>query len=93
MIRRRTILVAGSLYAMAGAGGAASLSGQRPSAERIRALTADHVQEAFDTYRRLLSFPNDAHYPDDILRQLEWLEEAFGSRGFQTDRLATGGTP
>ncbi|MDH4313365.1 MAG: M20/M25/M40 family metallo-hydrolase [Gammaproteobacteria bacterium] len=63
------------------------------SAERIRELTAANVRPALRLYRDFLSQPNDAVYPDDILRLVEWMEPVFAARGFQTRRLATAGSP
>jgi acetylornithine deacetylase/succinyl-diaminopimelate desuccinylase-like protein len=65
---------------------------QRPTPERIRQAVRAQAPQAFSLYRDLLSLPNDAHDPDDILRLLEWLEGAFGERGFRTSRLPTPGS-
>jgi acetylornithine deacetylase/succinyl-diaminopimelate desuccinylase-like protein len=68
------------------------LAAQQLSRERIHNLTETHADLGFRTYRDLLSLPNDASFPDDILRVLEWLEAAFGDRGFDTERLAMPGS-
>lgn len=57
------------------------------SPERIAELARAHEDEAFSLYRELLTFPNDANHPDDILRLAEWLEARFAERGFATRRL------
>jgi acetylornithine deacetylase/succinyl-diaminopimelate desuccinylase-like protein len=44
-------------------------------------------------YREFLSLPNDANYPDDIMRMVEWMENAFSLNGFRTERIATEGSP
>lgn len=67
--------------------------GAQISPDRIRDLVADQTPAAFAAYREYLSIPNDGHFPEDIERLLEWLERAFASRGFTTERLATGGNP
>ena len=59
----------------------------------IRELTQAHIRPAIALYREFLSLPNDANYPDDILRMVEWMEGAFGDRGFQTRRITTAGSP
>ena len=61
--------------------------------ETIRQLTRDHIRPAIALYREFLSLPNDANYPDDILRMVDWMEGAFGDRGFDTTRIATDGSP
>jgi len=61
--------------------------GQSVSVERIENLAEARQAEAFALYRDVLSLPNDANSPDDILRLLEFLEGAFEARGFTTERL------
>jgi acetylornithine deacetylase/succinyl-diaminopimelate desuccinylase-like protein len=63
-----------------------------PSADRIADLTTQHAPAAFRLYRELLTFPNDANYPDDIARLSEWLEAEFGRRGFAVHRLEMPGS-
>jgi len=60
--------------------------------ERIAELAEARADEAFELYRELLSFPNDANHPDDILRLTEWLEARFEERGFATERLEMPGS-
>ena len=59
----------------------------------IRALTDQHRLAAIQLYRDFLSLPNDANYPADIERLVEWMENAFAQRGFSMRRLPTGGSP
>lgn len=61
--------------------------------ETIRMLTDQNKMQAIALYREFLSLPNDANYPDDILRLVEWLEVAFADRNFATQRIATKGSP
>ena len=64
---------------------------QRLKPERIQALAQEQMPEAWTTLRHLLSLPNDAHYPQDIERNIQWLDSAFQHRDFQTQRLSTEG--
>jgi acetylornithine deacetylase/succinyl-diaminopimelate desuccinylase-like protein len=57
--------------------------------ERVEAA----LPRAFELYRELLTYPNDAHDRDDILRLVAWLEARFTERGFTTERIATAGSP
>ena len=61
--------------------------------ERIEKLAEGQLDQALQLYRQLLSLPNDAHYPQDIRRLVEWLEAAFEERKFTTLRLPTQGSP
>lgn len=63
------------------------------SVESIRLVTEKYRRQAIALYREFLSLPNDANYPDDILRLVEWLEGAMADRNFATQRIATMGSP
>lgn len=41
----------------------------------------------------MLSLPNDAHFPQDIEKNVQWCEQAFAKRGFTTQRLNTPTVP
>jgi acetylornithine deacetylase/succinyl-diaminopimelate desuccinylase-like protein len=62
------------------------------SAEQIRRIADGQAMAAITLYREFLSLPNDASYPDDIARLIDWMEPAFEARGFETRRLATAGS-
>ena len=82
-LQRRTWLAA-LLLGAAGAASAADLS------------TADAERYAQGTYREyfeVLSLPNDAIAPEDIRKNVDWLEQAFRKRGFTTRQLANDGKP
>ncbi len=61
--------------------------------ETIRTLVEENKRPAIALYREFLSLPNDANYPDDILRLVEWMEDAFNERDFTTQRISTAGSP
>jgi acetylornithine deacetylase/succinyl-diaminopimelate desuccinylase-like protein len=62
------------------------------STQRIAELADASAPEAFRLYRELLTFPNDARFPEDILRLNAWLEAQFEQRGFATQQLAMPGS-
>jgi len=67
---------------------------QAPSPERLDRLARERRGEALTLYRDLLRLPNDAHHPEDIRRLLDFLEDRFRERGFETERMPTeGGSP
>jgi len=43
--------------------------------------------------KELLAIPNDAHFLDDIEKNVVWCEDQFGKRGFSTQRLETPEAP
>ncbi len=51
------------------------------------------LPSALADFRELLRLPNDARQPEDIEAVVLWLEHAFGSRGFRTERIPTPGSP
>ena len=62
------------------------------SPAKIESLAVQQAPAAFALYRDILTLPNVASSPDDILRVIEWLEREFGKRGFATERLPTPGS-
>lgn len=68
------------------------LSGQQ------KKIQLDKVADRFaaaslQNFKELLSIPNDAHYPKDIEKNVQWCEAQFGDRGFRTERLSTPTVP
>jgi acetylornithine deacetylase/succinyl-diaminopimelate desuccinylase-like protein len=51
------------------------------------------TQGSFKEYFELLSMPNDAVIPADIVKNAAWLEAAFAKRGFVTRQLPNAGKP
>jgi len=64
-----------------------------PSPDQIRSVVAANTDAAVALYRDFLSLPNDALIPSDIAVMLTWIEQAFATRGFETSRLQTEGSP
>jgi acetylornithine deacetylase/succinyl-diaminopimelate desuccinylase-like protein len=52
-----------------------------------------HAVASFKDFYELLSLPNDAHFPADIEKNVQWCEAAFAKRGFITQRLQTSTVP
>jgi acetylornithine deacetylase/succinyl-diaminopimelate desuccinylase-like protein len=51
------------------------------------------AQASYPEYMDLLSIPNDAVSPEDIRKNVAWLETAFRKRGFVTQQLPNEGKP
>lgn len=66
---------------------------QMLQSETLDELASRYARESFPMLLELLSIPNDANFPDDIERNIRWSEEAFSSRGFETQRIATPTVP
>lgn len=49
--------------------------------------------ESLPMFRELLALANDAHFPADIEKNIQWCEEAFAKRGFTSQRLQTPTVP
>ena len=69
------------------------LNAQEISQEILNQTAMDFGQQSFSTFFELLSLPNDAHFPKDIEKNIQWCEKNFQSRAFSTKRLDTGGIP
>jgi len=49
--------------------------------------------ESFDLLKELLAIPNDANHPEDILKNIEWVESHMSDLGFTSQRLETETVP
>ena len=56
-------------------------------------LAFKYATESLDDFHELLSIPNDAHFPDDMEKNIQWCERAFQKRGFSIKRLETPSIP
>ncbi len=56
-------------------------------------IALQQAHASFTELHELLSIPNDAHFPDDIEKNIVWAEAAFAKRGFITKRLETETVP
>ena len=52
-----------------------------------------YAKASLDPLKELLAIPNDAHFPEDIERNVQWCEQHFSRKGFTTQRLETPGAP
>jgi acetylornithine deacetylase/succinyl-diaminopimelate desuccinylase-like protein len=52
-------------------------------------LSKNEKIEALNLFKELLSLPNDAHFNQEIEKNIQWCESAFTSRRFTTKRLNT----
>lgn len=66
-----------------------SSAGIAQKAPDISAAAMKHGVQSFREFYELLSLPNDAHFPADIEKNVQWCEQAFAKRGFTTKRLET----
>jgi acetylornithine deacetylase/succinyl-diaminopimelate desuccinylase-like protein len=61
--------------------------------EQLASATEAQVLPSIELYRDILSYPNDAHFPEDMRRVIDRLDAAFTKRGFVTSELETGSIP
>ncbi len=66
---------------------------QAPDPDTIRGIVEENREEAISLFREFLSLPNDALHADDIEDLVAWMEDEFQSRGFETRRVPTDGSP
>ncbi|HKK76151.1 MAG TPA: M20/M25/M40 family metallo-hydrolase [Saprospiraceae bacterium] len=52
-----------------------------------------YAKASFPQLKELLAIPNDAHFPEDVERNVQWCEAHFTQRGFTTQRLETKAAP
>ena len=59
----------------------------------LQKVSENHAVSSFKELYELLSLTNDAHFPNDIEKNVQWCEQAFAKRNFTTQRLATPAAP
>ena len=67
--------------------------GQKLDQAKLNALAKKYGVQSFDLLHEFLSIPNDAHFPDHIQKNMQWVEAAFQKRNFEISVLPTGGPP
>ncbi len=60
---------------------------------QLKAIAGQKAEASFPLLRELLSIPNDAFYPKDIMENVKWCERQFRNRDFGTTRLRTSTVP
>lgn len=83
-----TVVRSATLLLLAGSAGLSAAQTILSDAD-VQALT----RQTYPEYFKLLSMPADAVDKQDIQRNVDWLEQAFASRGFRTEQLANDGRP
>lgn len=66
---------------------------QTPDRAKLEQLTEKQWQPALRMLNEIVSIPNDAHFPEQIQKNLDWCEEVFAARGWNRELLETGGIP
>ena len=56
-------------------------------------MATKNAIHSFKEFHELLSIPDDAHFPEDIEKNVQWCEAAFAKRGFTIQRLQTPAAP
>lgn len=59
----------------------------------LDAVTESYFLHGVDILNSLLSIPNDSHYPEQLIPNIEWCENNLMERGWQTKRLETSSVP
>src|ERR1043165_6930742 len=59
----------------------------------LESISRKHAIASFKELYDLLSLTNDAHFPNDIEKNIQWCEAAFAKRSFATQRLKTPTVP
>ncbi|WP_350285417.1 M20/M25/M40 family metallo-hydrolase [uncultured Croceitalea sp.] len=69
------------------------LNAQQTTQEKFDQTISQYTKASFPLLYELLSIPNDAFYPEDIEKNVQWCEDAFEERGFNTTRIKTETAP
>ncbi|MEM9647196.1 MAG: M20/M25/M40 family metallo-hydrolase [Bacteroidota bacterium] len=66
---------------------------QRWATGELDALSDTYTQKSFPSLVELLSIPNDAFFPEDLEKNVQWCEREFQQRKFTTTRIPTAVAP
>ncbi len=66
---------------------------QKLDQNRLEELSSSYAKSSFPILREILSIPNDAFYPEEIEKNIQWCENAFEERDFTTTRIETSTVP
>ena len=70
-----------------------NLLAQQLNQEQLDEISRKYADSSFPLLKELLSIPNDAFYPADIEKNIQWCEQAFGQRSFTNTRIETETVP
>ncbi len=70
-----------------------NLLGQELNRDQLDATAEKYAAASFPILKEMLSIPNDAFYPADIEKNIQWCEKAFERRGFKNRRIETKTVP
>jgi acetylornithine deacetylase/succinyl-diaminopimelate desuccinylase-like protein len=73
--------------------GGSMLIGQNLDKNKIDKWVEPHLNQSFSELYEFLSIPNDSHFESQILENIEWLDQAFKHRNFDTKILKSKGMP
>lgn len=68
-----------------------AVQAQKLKAKQIEKFADAEYENAISNLREFLSLPNDAHFPKDIKKNIDWMQTAFAERGFNVELLPTTG--
>ncbi len=60
---------------------------------KLNELASAFAHKSFPLFKEVLSIPNDAISAEWVEQNIVWSENAFGERGFTTQRISTNGAP
>ncbi len=63
------------------------------TSEKFEEVLHDLLPSVLMAHRSFVSLPNDSNYPEDMIKNIEWLDAAFLARGFKNQRLETSTIP
>ncbi len=70
-----------------------NLTGQELDRNKLDETAHKYASSSFPLLNEILSIPNDAFYPEEIEKNIQWCEKAFAQRGFSNTRIETQTVP
>lgn len=70
-----------------------SVFAQSLSREEIKQKSVEKLPNTLATFREFLAIPNDGHFPEQIVENLNWCNTKFTELGFTTNEIISGEIP
>ncbi|MDP5139150.1 MAG: M20/M25/M40 family metallo-hydrolase, partial [Spirosomaceae bacterium] len=70
-----------------------SVFAQSLSREEIKQKSVEKLPNTLVTFREFLAIPNDGHFPEQIVENLNWCNTKFTELGFTTNEIISGEIP
>lgn len=91
--RRNLLPMSIVVLALGGLLGVARVAAAPPDRDSLTRWADRHGRQALGMFAEMLRLANDAHFPEQIEQNVDWMRRAFEARGFRVETLETPTAP